>query len=122
MNEFEQYFENLFKETSFGFVLGIASIWYSYYLFKRPINNNDLCFITMSNYHKKSPRRTEMILLNESDRDITSDDLLGGSPLLINFDEDINVTESELKRLANLSAIIAYSKKVFRITNSSLTL
>ena len=99
MNEVEQYFESLFKDPAFGFVLGIASIWYSYYLYKRPLVNNDLCFITMSNYHKKSPRQTEMILLNESDRDITSDDLLiGGCPLLIKFAEDINVMEFRIKK------------------------
>ena len=97
MNEFEQYFENLFKDPAFGFVLGIASIWYSYYLYNRPLNNNDLCFITMSNYHKKNPRQTEMVLLNESDRDITRDDILEGYPLLIKFSENIHITEFIIK-------------------------
>jgi hypothetical protein len=52
----------------------------------------------MSNYHKKSPRQTEMVLLNESDRDITRDDILEGYPILIKFNEDINVTEFIIKR------------------------
>lgn len=98
MNELQQYFENLFRDPAFGFVLGIASIWYSYYLYKKPLNNNDLCFITMSNYHEKSPRQTEMILLNESNSDVTRDDILEGYPILIKFREDINLIEFIIKR------------------------
>lgn len=107
MNEFEQYFENLFKDPAFGFVLGIVSIWYSYYLYKRPLNNDKLCFITMSNFHKKSPRQTEMVLLNESAQDITKDDVLEKHPITIKFSQNLNVSQFEIKETN--SAIGAYS-------------
>ena len=51
----------------------------------------------MSNFHKKSPRQTEIVLLNEADLDITKDDVLKNSPLTIRFSEDINVTEFVIK-------------------------
>lgn len=93
LNEFELYFENLIKDPGFGVVLAIFSIWYSYYLFKRPQKRNSLCIITMSNYHKKSARQTEIVILNEGTHDITSEDILKEYPITFRFNESLNVSE-----------------------------
>jgi hypothetical protein len=50
----ELYLEKLFSDPSFGVLLGIVSIWYSYYLSRRPSKTNRLLFISMSNYEKRN--------------------------------------------------------------------
>lgn len=47
----------------------------------------------MSNYHKKSPRQTEIVILNEGVDDITTENILKDYPLTFKFNESLILTE-----------------------------
>lgn len=97
MNEFEQYLEKLFSDPGFATVLTILSIWYSFYLFKRPKIKNNLLFLTTSYPSKKGLHETFLVIINNGDCDITDKDILEGNPLKITFNENMALENFELK-------------------------
>lgn len=93
----ELLLEKLFSDPSFGVLLGIVSIWYSFYLFRRPSKPNKLLFITMSNHEKKSPRETKVLLYNSGNCDILKDDVLVKYPITIKGNENLTISEISVK-------------------------
>jgi hypothetical protein len=91
MNNPIEYFNKLFSDPSFGVLLGIFSIWYSYYLFKRPPRSNELFLITMTNSEKEAERETYILIINYGQCDITRANLLNKHPLKLCFDSNLTL-------------------------------
>lgn len=93
----ELYLEKLFSDPSFGVLLGIVSIWYSYYLSRRPSKTNRLLFISMSNYEKNLPRETKLLIYNDGNSDIVKSDVLIQYPITIKGNGNLNISEVDIK-------------------------
>lgn len=97
MQDIELFLEKLFYDPSFGVLLGIVSIWYSFYLFRRPSKPNKLLFITMSNHEKLSPRETKLLIYNSGNCDIVKDDVLVNYPITVNGNDNLTISEANVK-------------------------
>lgn len=110
MENLEKYLEKLFSDPGFAAFLTFVSVWYSYYLFKRPKARNKLLFLTTSYKSKKGPHRTYMVVYNKGEVDILEKDLIENNPIKFTFSNDIGVEDFQVRFITSNQSQIELRK------------
>jgi hypothetical protein len=89
----ERYVDIILNSAAFSTLIGIISLLYAYYLYKKTISKSRLLIMSMSNNVEDWPRMTEIVLYNDGHKDLTKRDILPHYPIKFRFKKKLTIDE-----------------------------